>query len=600
MMTRRRFISITFMILALFVLFQGPQIVRNRYNEYDFNAYYEDSVLDADSVWNEEAQAKEEVLLIGHNESLERFVREWARYSKRRVLTAETLEEGCQVFSSSTQLVIIPGELWQSRDTETDVNNLLEQNATILFTGMPETERLEDSRTLRNLFGISEIVQDEVTVDGIRLFKGFLLGGERLFIPFNEAEEKRQDMDLELTWYRTGAGVETYMMGFFEESDTEEKLDNEELPPVLWSIGQPKGKVYTMQCDFMDDRMIAMGILSAVMADVHELELYPVVNAQQLQILNFPSLADENEEKIMELYSRSQTQFERNIVYPGIVADTDGNGFKVTSYINPQYDYQDDSESLDQELTWYLSQMKEQNAEMGYSLVHNDSVSFEQKLAKDMDLLMNEVPNYKYSAIYVSAKEAEQAVTRLIEPLSSTVHTVCTENYEDKGLLDYLTKDITVQQSTATVNSYTFTNDLQMLGAETALGYASISIDMERILWPNEEDDQWQNASRLIFSVIDTYWSGFKMLDKTTASETDRNIRNLLALSYDYTVQDETIHLVTGNHSGEVYFILRTHNRKVDEVTDGSFVRIEQDAYLIRTEASECDIILSEDISMRE
>ena len=90
------------------------------------------------------------------------------------------------------------------------------------------------------------------------------------------------------------------------------------------------------------------------------------------------------------------------------------------------------------------------------------------------------------------------------------------------------------------------------------------------------------------------------MLDKTTASETDRNIRNLLALSYDYTVQDETIHLVTGNHSGEVYFILRTHNRKVDEVTDGSFVRIEQDAYLIRTEASECDILLSEDISMRE
>ena len=139
-----------------------------------------------------------------------------------------------------------------------------------------------------------------------------------------------------------------------------------------------------------------------------------------------------------------------------------------------------------------------------------------------------------------------------------------------------------------------------MLSAETALGYASISIDMQRVLWPQKEEDQWQNASKEIFSVVDTYWQNFRMFAKTTASETDRNIRNLLVMNYKYELDQDTIHLKADHFSGSVSFVLRTHNKKIQSVSNGNYERIEQDAYLVTTEDLSCDIVLEDDFNMRK
>ena len=46
--------------------------------------------------------------------------------------------------------------------------------------------------------------QNEVTLDGIHLFEGFLLGGEVIYQAKDEEEEKNQDMDLKIPWYVRG------------------------------------------------------------------------------------------------------------------------------------------------------------------------------------------------------------------------------------------------------------------------------------------------------------------------------------------------------------------------------------------------------------
>ena len=601
MITRRRFISITMMILALFVLFQGPQFIREQYNDYETNSYYTKRTFLKSDVWNQEESANEEIIVISNDSDLISDLEEWTFYTKRKITVVPNISDAEEHISDQTACAVISPEIWDQDGFEDRVSHIMSNGISVVFSKLPDFSRMSDSKAARALVGIDSIRMDNVHVDGLRLFDGFFLGGERIFMPQQKQDEKRQDLDLDMPWYRTGAGAETFMMGIFENDEFEgEELKNEELPPVIWSCGHENAKTYSVQGDYMDDRYLVMGIMSAVMADINPVELYPVVNSQQLQILNFPSLSDENKDVLMNLYSRSLTQFERNIVYPGIVADTDGNGFNLTAYIMPQYDYFDDAEPKNNELTWYLSQLNEQKAELGYSLVHQDNISLAEKVETDLRVLNKEAGNYKFASIYAEAADAKQAIEQLPNTMSESVNTICTENLEEFGIVDFLTDEVTVQQSTATVNSYTYFNDLQMLSAETALGYASISIDMQRVLWPQKEEDQWQNASKEIFSVVDTYWQNFRMFAKTTASETDRNIRNLLVMNYKYELDQDTIHLKADHFSGSVSFVLRTHNKKIQSVSNGNYERIEQDAYLVTTEDSSCDIVLEDDFNMRK
>ena len=587
------------MMTALFILFQGPPFIREHFNAYEYNDHYRESILTKKDMWAGAEYASEEVALITDSEELERTVREWANYSKRRVTGYSSMSQAAGTVADSTVCVVVTKEAWEEKGFLKSVRYFLERGVTVLFADLPDVTVIQQDFQARKILGIDDVVKNEITTDGIRLFDGFLLGGERIFMPENESENDRQDLELTMPWYRTGAGVETFMMGIFKDELYEgEKLDNEELPPVIWSCGHENAKVYAIQGNYMHDRMIAMGILSAVMADSKEFSLYPVVNSQQLQIINFPSLANENQQVMQEIYSRTQNQFEQNIVYPGLKADTDRNGFNLTAYLMPQYDYSDENDPVYGKLAWYLEQLNEQKAELGYSLVHNDTVTLEEKLKLDLHILNSQAPNYRIAAVYVSQEEAEDTLGKFPEDFRESVNTICTENYAEKGIIDYLDDRITIQQSTAMANTFTYLNDLQMMGAETALGYASVSIDMKRILWPETEEDQWQNASKRIFSVVDTYFKNFNMFDKTTASETDRNLRNLLSANYSCSVEGDVIHVDADRFTEQMSFILRLHNKKVTEVTNGSFEFIEKDAYLIRVTDQSSDILLEDDRKM--
>lgn len=601
MITRRRFISITLMMLALFVLFQGPNVVREQFNNFRHNSWYEEPELHYSDIWKDAEHASEEIILVGDHPEEYSILSEWTNYSKRRLITCASMAEAANVCSSETKLVVVVKECWEDESLEQYAEFIMDQGVNILFTDLPLFSRIEHSPA-KDILGIDEIPLQSIKVDGLRLFDGFFLGGERVFLAKTEEEKKRQDLDLTLTWFRTGAGVETFMMGVFKDDLYKgKKLDNEELPPVIWSCGHEHAKAYVIQGDYFKNRMIALGILSAIMADSRETELYPIVNSQQMQLLNYPTLADENEASMSEIYGRTLTQFERVIVYPGMVADTDGNGFKLTSYVMPQWEYSDSVKPKKDELAWYLSEFNEQKGEIGYSLECDSNISLSKKIDQDSIVLDREAEDYEISALYIPPEmNIESSLNKLPERLNRSVNTVCSQYLLDRPILEYLNENVTLQQSTATVNKFSYTNDLEMLGIMTALGYSNIVIDMKPILWPQDEEDQWQNASRRIFSLIDTYWTIFGSIGKNTASEGDRRVRNFLSVSYDYRQDGDTVYLNAEHFSGEVSFILRTHNQKVVGVSNGSYARIEQDVYLITVESGNTEINLETEINMKK
>ena len=112
---------------------------------------------------------------------------------------------------------------------------------------------------------------------------------------------------------------------------------------------------------------------------------YPVVNAQNLSMVDFPVFADENNGEIQKLYSESVTGMVRDIMWPSLISITEQSGMKMTCFVESQEDYLDEIEPNGVFMEFYLKQMKEQDAEAGLSLQYKAVNSLEDKLERDAD-----------------------------------------------------------------------------------------------------------------------------------------------------------------------------------------------------------------------
>ena len=590
MISRRRFISILMMITALFLLFQGPQIIRERWNQYGTNKFAELEVIPDDLAWDDTKQCSGSAVFLGSAESDSwKTAAEWALYTKRKLYQTDSFDEILDNKDTGFDLVIIDKELWNSSTLEADVRRLTESGIPVLFSQLPDYKRIDESEEAKSLLGIQFLQEPSVTLEGIHLFEGFFLGGERIYQPVTEEENYLQDLDLEMTWYVLGARTETYMMGMV----TREGFNNEYMPPVIWSCWNDDSKVYAIEGEYFSDHMIGIGILDAVLADVKDYFVYPCINSQQFSIVNFPDLSDENKTTMQKIYSRNSLGVLHNIVLPGLISDVDANQFQVSAYIMPEYDYSDQNNPVMWEISYYLQKLGEVNAEACYSTEHNDTVTLEDKLGKDLQAFQ-EVPDYRICAVYATLEELE-AVDTQIAGAFPDVRTISTPYTPDSTLISFLPSGRTRQVGTAEVTKFTYTSDLEQIGAETALGYANIQMDLKKVIWPQDEEDYWEKASKRYFSVADTYWKNYSAFTNTTATLADQRARNLLALSYTEEENDDgDIVLHVEGFSGEAPFIFRIHGRSIVEMSGGTFKEIEKGAWLLTVTDENAVIKLSE------
>lgn len=139
---------------------------------------------------------------------------------------------------------------------------------------------------------------------------------------------------------------------------------------------------------------------------------------------------------------------------------------------------------------------------------------------------------------------------------------------------------------------YTYKNDFRYKCMETALGYFSVSFDMSRVAYPDDDKSAWEQLSRSLATTIDTYGRLFRGFARTTAAECDMRIRQFLALDYSDSRTDDRIRLRTEGIDGPAWFILRTHNEAIREMEGGSWQELEEGAYLIEAAQSEVTLTL--------
>lgn len=596
MISRSNYIAITLIMCIVLLMFQLTGISENVLMNDGENIYAQEAVPEEQVAPEQQSYedqmdqralataTRECVGLIGDpSEECLEIGRDWSVLQKKDYCYYGNLGEAAADVSGAGFL-IVDGTTLGETDVEA-LRTLAEQGRHVVVSGLPDSRLLDTNRALRQSLGILEIVEDEITVDGFKLFGGFMLGGETIY----------DDYAQEMPYARLDDSVTAYAVAQSEDAWLQE-LDNEDLPAIIWRYAPDVGKVYVVNGDYLTGQMGA-GLLTGFAADTESVYLYPVVNAQVSVVENYPTLADENKDYMEREYGQNSSIVFRDILWPSIVAiyfDTD-DVMTVTGAFRLDYD---DREKLDENLLrFYYEQVTKESGEIGLSGYQVSDVPLEEKLEEDLDFLEEVLPNYEILTFQAGDLEEAQYASLVGEGnLLEDVNTVL-ENYrEDDGETFFEYLDNGVLKLPIYMDSRVMENedDFRSRCLQTAYGYYGTGIDTSRVIYPDSEDDSWNIMSNDWSKNYRPYRTPFVCFEKTTASEADRRVRNYLALDYETSVEGEQMRITADAPDGDCYFILRLHGQEIEEMTGGSYEKIENGWYLLTLTEDTAELTLTQ------
>ena len=548
MVSKRKFFSIAIMMFVLFFLFQFSMVLRDSKNTYDINSSLTKKKADGENQWTPSDSvtgADSSVVFVGNKAGdMGTAVSRWCTYAKRKLISCKSVSTYKSDDKNLPEMMILESEKYADGDNLTTLETLEKKGVIIVFGCLENAKNIQNNKALMKFLGIQKVVAEETHLAGVKLFEGLLLGGEVTYNTSKDKEEKkRQDLELDVPWYQVGSGTKTYMVGLLDEK-TGKNVENEDLPTIIWRNGIDYGSVFAVVGDYMKDST-ALGLLDGMRAEALQYTIYPIVNAQNLSMVNFPVFADENNTEMLKLYSQSVTGIARDIMWPALISVVEKSDMKMTCFIQPQADYTDDIEPKSGNLEFYLKQMKEQSAEAGISLEYQKLDKAEDKVTKDTEFFENEKINYRFGAAFAKEKDLKGILKDTDSGLLGDVGTLVCDYTENQPVVSYYSDSVTLQTVTSDGMNYAYSDDIRMRSIQTALGYTNVMLDMYDIFWPQEKTDRWEVMQKRFSSNLLTYWKNFRDFDSTTLSESNARIRTFLNLAYSQSREDNTITLQT-------------------------------------------------------
>ncbi|MCR4960869.1 MAG: DUF2194 domain-containing protein [Lachnospiraceae bacterium] len=605
MISRRNYFIILIVMGIIFVLFQFSQFARSAGNDFNVNKFIElelpekkpwqqvSLTVDDNLPWGD----KEYTVFVGDKGSnIGSIVTQWTYYTKRDILIADSLTDFAKKEHALPEFVIIDSTCVDF-DTETQIlTDMLNTGNSVILCNLPDVSVIQNNLELKSVLGIDFIKEESVTVEGIKLFAGFLLGGEEIYEPQKKEEEKRQDLELTMPWYIPTGGTKTYMVGvmdeYFDSVIEDYEFKNDYYPAIIWRKSTANGQIFCVNGDYMSTTT-GLGILSAMSYELSSYQLYPVVNAQNTLVIDFPLMADENDERFNEIYSRSFNEFQTNVIWASLMALGEQNDLQFTCFMSPKYNYSDPAQPSYDEYNTLLQLFNEKDAEVGLSLEHADGITLLEKLKVDKDYYDGIENRYQNSSAFMDLADIDELDEAVKVAYVRNVRTIACDADVQLPILSYLTDDITLQSLTSNTRYFTYSKDLMLKSIETVLGYDNAKLNMSPVIWPESVDDQWENIYIDMASSLATYWRRFKVFDNTTLTESDQRVRTFLNIDSSSSIDGDVITLnVSGADGNTTWFMLRTHNAKIDEIEGATYKKVETDAYLLTVNSESVTIRL--------
>lgn len=609
MLSKRNLIMILTMIVVVLALFLSSVVLKEYYNDYYVNHMAEAKVVQRIEQNADENVNSRRVLFLGQEDNgYFNAIEEWAQYRKKAFTVCPSVDEAFTIADAimntardNQPYLLVDGELLKN-NTEKSVKTLAEYvscGAVVIFYRMPSFQTIENSSTLQRLLGIQHLRAQSVKLQEIRLYSGFLLGGETHYSFKNLKEPELADFESEIPWYDVSSGTKTYMVGFISDEEKEAMdLNNEDMPAIIWRNSLENGSVFAVNGDYI--KSAALGLLDAMLYESQEYSLYSVVNSQNLSITGFPELTEENEELVAQVYGMTAEQFCRDVLWPSFVSAAHKDNWRITSFVSAKQSDSVSNEPKTSVLIDYLKYFNEESAEAGVSLGRIYSPDIAASVKSEKNILQQLGLNYLFAGGYVRNENKDKLEDLLDEngqmKYFSDIRTVVGEYEQDEQILCWLTDKITYQGATTNAYRHSYKDSLRLKSVETALGYSNIQVDIYRILWPENEKDEWENLADKMAANISTYWKPFSAFDKTTISRSDSRVRNFLNGNVESTKDGNKISIKTEDFNGQAYLLLRTHGEKPVDMTGGSWEQVEAGAYLLEITSNTASVTLESNI----
>ena len=604
MLSKRNFAMMMTMVVVVLALFLSSVVLKEYFNDYDVNHAADTELIEKKEQKSDQqaaVQAGQQVLYIGAMDNgYYRVIKEWAGYRKK-YLQVRTSLDGAY---GGVPYLLLDGALLerQTEEMTKKLSRYVEQGGVVIFCRLPSYHTIRDCAVLQELLGIQQLRGESVRLHEIRLYSGFLLGGETCYSFEGVKEPEVVDMEREIPWYDISSRTKSYMVGFVSaEEKTSMNLNNEDMPAIIWRSNMGTGSVFAINGDYMEGEA-ALGILDAMLYEAEDYALYSVVNAQNLLVTGFPDLTDENEEALAEAYGMTSRQFCRDVLWPSLAAASQKGSWKITSFLSVKQSDQSQNEPKKSDLIDYLKFFNEESAEAGVCLGRMESEDLLWSVEDERSILESWEVQYAFAGGYIR-KENKEKLARLTDRTGhmeyfQDIRTVVGEYEKDAQILSWLTDQITLQNATADAYMHTYKDSLRLKSLETALGYSNIQADIYRVLWPESELDEWEKVAEKMASYIDTYWKPFAAFDKTTISESDGRVRNFLNGNVESTRTGDGISIQAKDFTGDAYLLLRTHGEKPGEMTGGTWQEVEAHTYLLTLTEEKASITLVPDTEL--
>lgn len=600
MLSKRVYFTVSSLMMLVLFMFQFSGIIRKKYNNFDENKYAvsEKNDLNNNNVFtvltDEDKVVKSisgYIVYIGDiNTKTGNTVYEWCNYTKRNLLVYKTVSQYHRYNEKYPDAVLIDSD-YVNIDSDIDTFSLLtDYGINLVFCTLPSYSAISENQRFEQLCGISPH-RESVNASGLKLYSGFLLGGEAWYTKENDPDGKFQNMKLTMPWYNTSNATKTYMSAVVESEDGS-KIDNEDQPAVIWRKSHDHSYVFCINGDYIKD-ISGIGILTAIMSESKDLDIYPVVDSQSVIVNNFPMFSFENDDAVEKYYLRNTSSLLENVIWPDISNLAESTGARFTFMAAPQINYSDNNLVSVREMDYFFRLFSEISSEAGLTTTRDDATSIDEKLTADAGIFSNYLSNYKFTSIIARKDELENVLSSK-NSLIDDVNTIVTDSQDYGGtkLFSYVNDNVINVECPVTSDKYTYSDDFRQRCFQTALAYTNIEFNMTGVCNPDDEKELWNEEIKLKSTALTSYMKNSKMFTKCSISQADKRIREFMAADYSYKQNSSYVSLDITGAQDTARFIVRLRTGEVENVSGAVCTKVEKGVYLITAQSKHVEMTI--------
>ena len=600
MLSKRVYFTVSALMMLVLFMFQFSGIIRKKYNNFDENKYAvsEKNDLNKNNVFtvltDEDKVVKSisgYIVYIGDiNTKTGNTVYEWCSYTKRNLLVYKTVSQYHRYNEKYPDAILIDSD-YVNIDSDIDTFSLLtDYGINLVFCTLPSYSAISENQRFEQLCGISPH-RESVNASGLKLYSGFLFGGEAWYTKENDPDGKFQNMKLTMPWYNTSNATKTYMSAVVESEDGS-KIDNEDQPAVIWRKSHDHAYVFCINGDYIKD-ISGIGILTAIMSESKDLDIYPVVDSQSVIVNNFPMFSFENDDAVEKYYLRNTSSLLENVIWPDISNLAESTGARFTFMAAPQINYSDNNLVSVREMDYFFRLFSEISSEAGLTTTRDDATSIDEKLTADAGIFSNYLSNYKFTSIIARKDELENVLSSK-NSLIDDVNTIVTDSQDYGGtkLFSYVNDNVINVECPVTSDKYTYSDDFRQRCFQTALVYTNIEFNMTGVCNPDDEKELWNEEIKSKSTALTSYMKNSKMFTKCSISQADKRIREFMAADYSYKQNSSYVSLDITGAQETARFIVRLRTGEVENVSGAVCTKVEKGVYLITAQSKHVEMTI--------